>query len=69
MKLIHTNIQLYMDPCLFGFHYRLSYYHNFWLMYAQVGIFRVSRGPPTFPQTQISHNAIFFKFQNPQLFA
>jgi hypothetical protein len=33
-------------------------------MYVQVGDFRVSRGPSTVPQTQISRNAVFFKSQN-----
>ena len=35
-------------------------------MYAQAGDFRVSRGPPTVPLTQILRNAVFFKFQNPR---
>ena len=38
-----------VPPHLRGFHYR-----NFWLMYAQVGDFRVSRGPPTVVTNQSS---------------
>ena len=34
-------------------------------MYAQVGDFCGSRGPPTVPITQISRNAVFLKSQNP----
>jgi hypothetical protein len=48
-------------PHLRGFHYR-----GFWLMYAQAGDFRVIRGPPTVPLTQILRNAVFFKSQNPR---
>ena len=32
---------------------------RFWPMYAQMGDFRVSRGPPTVPLTRISHNVFF----------
>ena len=32
-------------PHLRGFHYRRFHYRDFWLMYAQVGYFCVSRGP------------------------
>ena len=53
-------------PHLRGFHYRGSHYRDFWLMYAQVGDFRVSRGPPIVPLTLISRNAVFFKSQNPR---
>ena len=53
-------------PHLRGFHYCGSHYRDFWLMYAQVGDFCVSRGPPTVPLTQISHNTVFFKSQNPR---
>ena len=35
-------------------------------MYTQVGDFRVSRGPPTVPLTQILCNTFFFKSQNPR---
>ena len=35
-------------------------------MYAQVGNFRVSSGPPTVPLTRILRNAVFFKSQNPR---
>ena len=52
-------------PHLCGFHYRGYHYRNFWLMYTQVGDFRISRGPPTVPLTQILHNTVFFKSQNP----
>ena len=41
-------------------------FSRFWLMYAQVGDFCVSRGHPTVPLTQISRNAVFFKSQNPR---
>ena len=50
-------------PHLRGFHYRGSHYRNFWLMYAQVEDFRVSRGPPTVLLTQILRYAGFFKSQ------
>jgi hypothetical protein len=53
-------------PHLCGFHYRESHYRGFWLMYAQVGDFRVSRGLHTVPLTQISLNVVFFKSQNPR---
>ena len=46
-------------PHLRGFHYRGFHFNNFWLMYAQVGNFGVSRGPPTVPLTRILHNAFF----------
>ena len=46
-------------PHLHGFHYL-----GFWLMYVQVGDFRVSRGISTVPLTQISCNTVFFKSQN-----
>ena len=39
-------------------------YHGFWLMYVQVGYFRVSREPLTVPLTQISCNTFFSKSQN-----
>ena len=35
-------------------------------MYVQVGDFHVSRGSPTVQLTQILHNAVFFKSQNPR---
>jgi hypothetical protein len=50
-------------PHLRGFHYRGFHYRNFWLMYIQVGDFRVCRGPPTVPLMQISRNAVFFQVQ------
>ena len=54
-------------PHLRGFHYCRSHYRDFWLMYAQVGNFRVSRGPHTVPLTLILRkNAVFFKSQNPR---
>ena len=37
---------------------------NFWLMYAQVGDFPISRGSPTVPL--ILRNVVFFKSQNPR---
>ena len=49
-----------------GFHYRGSHYCGFWLMYAKVGDFRVSRGPSTVPLTRILCNAVFFKSQIPR---
>ena len=51
-------------PHLRGFHYCGSHYCNFWLMYAQVGDFRVSRGPPRVLLTRILRNVVFFKSQN-----
>ena len=47
-----------------GFHYRGFHYRDFWLMYMQVGDFRVSRGPHSAPLTRISCNPFFFKSQN-----
>ena len=38
---------------------------RFWPMYAQMEDFRVSRGPPTVPLTQILRTAAFLKSQNP----
>ena len=52
-------------PHLHGFHYRGTHYRGFWLMYAQVEDFCVSRGPPTVPLMQILRNTVFFKSQNP----
>ena len=54
------------SPHLRGFHYHGSHYRDFWLMYTQVGDFRVNRGPPTVPLTRILHNAVFSKPQNPR---
>ena len=48
--------------CLQG----VPHYRGFWLMYAKVGDFCFSRGPPTVPLMQISRNAFFFKTQNPR---
>ena len=36
-------------------------------MYAQVGDFQISRGPPTVPLTGISRNTFFLKSQNPHM--
>ena len=45
-------------PHLRGFYYRGFHYRNFWLMYTQVGDFRVSIGPPTVPLTGILENTV-----------
>ena len=50
---------------LWSFQYCGSHYRDFWLMYAQVGDFRISRGPSTVPLTRISRNSVLFKSQNP----
>ena len=63
---MHTQLQLQRVPYLRVFHYRGSHYRDFWLMYAQVGDFRIGSGPPTVPITQILRNAVFFKSQNPR---
>ena len=46
-------------PQIRSFHYRKTHSYNFWLMYAQVGYFHISRGPPTVPFMQILGNAAF----------
>ena len=46
-------------PHLHDFHYCGSHYRSFWVMYTQVGDFRISRGPPTVLLTRILHNAVF----------
>ena len=48
-------------PSLTHFHYLGSHNRSFCLMYVQVGILRISRGPPTVPLTQILCNAVSFK--------
>ena len=40
------------------------HYQDFWLMYAQVGDFPISRGPPSVPLTQISCKTLLSKSQN-----
>ena len=50
-------------PHLRGFHYRGSHYRNIWLMYVQLGDFRISKGPPTVPLMRILYNTVFFKSQ------
>ena len=47
------------------FHYLGYHFHDFSLMYVQVGDFGISRGPPTVPLMQILHNVFLFKSQNP----
>ena len=46
-------------PHLRGFHYRGSHYRDIWLIYVQVGGFRVSRGPPTVLVNQMLCDAFF----------
>ena len=47
-------------PHLGGFHYPGSHHNGFWLMYAQVGDFCVSRESPTLPPMQILCIVVFF---------
>ena len=61
-KLIKSAIQ--GVPHLRGFHYPGSHHNGFWLMYAQVGDFCVSRESPTLPLMQILRIVFFFKYQN-----
>ena len=60
-----VEIMLQGVPHLRDFHYCGSHYRIFWIMYAQVGDFCVSRGSLTVTLTRISRNAVFFKSQNP----
>ena len=53
-------------PSLTHFHYLGSHNRSFCLMYVQVGILRISRGPPTVPLTQILCNAVSFNSKNPR---
>ena len=62
---MYTGVPHFRGFHLHNFHYGRSHNWGFWLMYVQVGDFHVSRGSPTVQLTQILHNAVFFKSQNP----
>ena len=58
MNIRENKARLQGVPHLRGFHYS-----NFWLLYAQVGDFCISRRPFIIPLMRISRNEVFFKSQ------
>ena len=55
-KLIEVGLSIFNSLYVQGS--RRSHYRNFWLMFAQVEDFRVSRGPPTVPLMPNLHNTL-----------